>query len=244
MLKTLGLRRIEMSAVETASKAGIGAVPATANSEADAIFDLQALDEAPVNEDPYRYLVVPNFVRPDALAAIRRDYPDIKKIGPFEPHEVVAGPGFDAMLRALGSPEVAQHFARKFGSDILGAPTVFKIRKYEGPDGGYIHTDSKSKLVSVLIYFNAEWDAAGGRLRVLRSGTDMDDCAEEIPPLDGTLVAFRRCDHSFHGYKPYDGERRMIQMNYVKPAKLHKRDHGVGRRATRFVKSLLKSKGR
>jgi SM-20-related protein len=232
-----------MSVMETASKAGSGPIPVTAISEADAIFDLKALDEAPVKEHPYCYLVVPNFVRPDALATIRRDYPDIKKVGPFEPHEVEFGPGFEVMLRALGSPEVAQHFARKFGSDILGAPTVFKIRKYEAPQGGYIHTDSKSKLVSVLIYFNAEWPAEGGRLRVLRSGTDMDDYAEEIPPLDGTLVAFRRCDHSFHGYKPYGGERRMIQMNYVDPAKLDKRDQGIGRRATRFVKSLFKAKG-
>jgi SM-20-related protein len=232
-----------MSVVEAASKAGIGAIPATAISEADAIFDLKALDEAPVKEHPYRYLVVRDFVRPDALAAIRRDYPDINKIGPVEPHEVVSGPGFEAMVRALGSPEVAQHFARKFGSDILGTPTVFKIRKYEGPEGGYIHTDSKSKLVSVLIYFNPEWHAEGGRLRVLRSGTDMDDYAEEIPPLDGTLVAFRRCDHSFHGYKPCDGERRMIQMNYVDPAKLHKRNQGMGRRAIRFARSLFKTKG-
>jgi SM-20-related protein len=208
-----------------------------------AVFDLEALDEAPVKEHPYRYLVVPNFVRPDAPARIRRDYPNIKKVGPFEPHEVEFGPGFEVMLRALGSPEVAQHFARKFGSDILGAPTLFKIRKYEAPQGGYIHTDSRSKLVSVLIYCNAEWHAEGGRLRVLRSGTDMDDYAEEIPPVDGTLVAFRGCDQSFHGYKPYGGERRMIQMNYVDPAKLHKRDKGMGRRATRFVKSLFQAKG-
>jgi hypothetical protein len=55
-------------------------------------------------------------------------------------------------------------------------------------------------------------------------------------------VAFRRCDYSFHGYKPYEGERRMIQMNYVKAAKVHKGDPGMGRRATRFVKSLFKPK--
>jgi hypothetical protein len=187
--------------------------------------------------------MVPNFVRPDALAAIRRDYPDIKGGGPVEPHEIEAGPGFEAMVRALGGTEVAEIFAKKFGNDILGTPTVFKIRKYEVPTGGYIHTDSRSKLVSVLIYFNAEWPAEGGRFRVLRSGTDMDDYAEEILPLDGTLVAFRRCDHSYHGYKPYEGERRMIQMNYVDPAKLEKPDRGIGRRASKLVKSLFKTKG-
>ena len=233
-----------MPVVEHANEVEIGAAPLTDASEVGAIFDLKALDQALVKEDPYRYLVVPNFVLPDAFAAIRRDYPDIRGGGPFEPHEIESGPGFDAMIRALGSPEVAQHFARKFGADILGTPTVFKIRKYEVRTGGYIHTDSKSKLVSVLIYFNTEWHAEGGRFRVLRSGTDMDDYAEEILPLDGTLVAFRRCDHSYHGYKPYEGERRMIQMNYVDPAKVgRKQDQGAGKRATRFVKSLFKTKG-
>jgi SM-20-related protein len=234
-----------MPVAEHAENVEVGVVPFMDASEVDQIFDLKALDETPVKTDPYQYLAVPNFVRPDALAAIRRDYPDIEGIGPVEPHEIEYGPGFDAMVRALASPTLAEHFARKFGEDILGTPTVFRIRKYEGLKGGYIHTDSKSKLVSVLIYFNAEWHAEGGRFRVLRSGTDMDDYAEEILPLDGTMVAFRRCDHSYHGYKPYEGERRMIQMNYVDPAKLRKehKNKGVGRRATRLVKSLFKTRG-
>lgn len=59
-----------------------------------------------------------------------------------------AGPRWQSILR---------------GADILGTPAVFKIRQYEVPTSGYIHTDSKSKLVSVLIYFNAEWPAEGGR---------------------------------------------------------------------------------
>ncbi|MEM7021259.1 MAG: 2OG-Fe(II) oxygenase [Pseudomonadota bacterium] len=231
-----------MSVAEQAKSTETGAHPPIGASEAETIFDLEALAKAPVKQDPYQYLVVPHFVRADALAAIRRDYPDIQGIGPVEPHEIASGPGFDAMVRALGGPEVAEHFARKFGDDIIGTRTVFKIRKWEGPEGGYIHTDSKSKLVSVLIYFNESWDDEGGRFRVLRSATDMDDCAEEILPLDGTLVAFRRCDHSYHGYKSYEGERRMIQMNYVDPAKLKKKDQGVAQRATRYVKSLFKTK--
>jgi hypothetical protein len=232
-----------MSVAEHATTQQAGAVPVTGASEAETLFDLDALRDAPVKHDPYSYLVVPNFVRPDALAAIGRDFPDIKGVGPVEPHEIASGPAFEAMVRAFGGPEMQQIFADKFGDDMLGKPSVFKIRKWEVPTGGYIHTDSRSKLLAALIYFNAEWPAEGGRFRVLRSGTDMDDYAEEILPLDGTLVAFRRCDHSFHGYKPYEGERRMIQMNYVDPAKLEKSEGGIGKRATKLVKSLFKSKG-
>jgi len=58
--------------------------------------------------------------------------------------------------------------------------------------------------------------ATDGRLlRLLRSGTDIDDVVAEVPPLDGTLVAFRRSDNSWHGHKPFIGERRVIQLNWV-----------------------------
>lgn len=232
-----------MSVAEHAESRESGTFPITGTSEADALFDLQALRDAEVKEEPYRYLAVPNFVRPDALAALRDDFPDIKGVGPVEPHEIESGPSFEALVRAFGGPEVQEIFAQKFGEEMLGKPTVFKIRKWEVPTGGYIHTDSRSKLLAALIYFNPEWPAEGGRFRVLRSGTDMEDYADEILPLDGTLVAFRRSDRSFHGYKPYEGERRMIQMNYVDPAKLEKGEAGIGKRATKLVKSLFKTKG-
>jgi len=232
-----------MSVAEHAENIEAGAVPLMGAGEAETLFDLDALRAAEVKTDPYLYLVVPNFVRSDALAAIQRDFPDIEGAGPVEPHEIESGPAFEAMVRAFGGPEVQQIFAEKFGDDMLGKPSVFKIRKWEVPTGGYIHTDSRSKLLAALIYFNPEWTAEGGRFRVLRSGTDMDDYAEEILPLAGTLVAFRRSDHSFHGYKPYEGERRMIQMNYVDPAKLEKSDPGIAKRAAKLVKSLFKNKG-
>jgi len=37
-----------------------------------------------------------------------------------------------------------------------------------------------------------------------------------IDPLGGTVLAFRRSDKFRHGYKSFDGERRMIQMSWVK----------------------------
>ena len=37
----------------------------------------------------------------------------------------------------------------------------------------------------------------------------------EVPPTEGTLLAFRRADNSWHGHKPFAGERRVIQFNWV-----------------------------
>ena len=80
---------------------------------------------------------------------------------------------------------------------------------------GRIHTDSKSKIITVLIYLNPQWENAAGRLRLLRGPDDIEDYAAEVPPDEGTLLAFRRSENSFHGHKTFVGERRVIQFNWV-----------------------------
>jgi hypothetical protein len=62
---------------------------------------------------------------------------------------------------------------------------------------------------------NSEWEEAGGRLRLLRSAGDIEDVLVEVPPQEGTLIAFRRSDNSYHGHKPFIGPRRVIQLNWV-----------------------------
>ena len=62
---------------------------------------------------------------------------------------------------------------------------------------------------------NPEWEHSGGRLRLLRSADNLDDAILEVPPAAGTLLAFKRSDNSFHGHKPFSGERRVIQFNWV-----------------------------
>jgi Rps23 Pro-64 3,4-dihydroxylase Tpa1-like proline 4-hydroxylase len=88
---------------------------------------------------------------------------------------------------------------------------------------GRIHTDSKTKIITVLLYMNPKWEESGGRLRLLRSADDLDDVIAEVPPEEGTLIAFKRSDNSFHGHKPFAGPRRVIQLNWVI-------DEGVARR--------------
>ena len=62
---------------------------------------------------------------------------------------------------------------------------------------------------------NPAWEESGGRLRLLRSGDDLDDVLTEVPPNEGTLLAFKRADNSWHGHKPFSGQRRAIQFNWV-----------------------------
>ena len=54
-----------------------------------------------------------------------------------------------------------------------------------------IHADSATKLVTMLLYTNRRHECARARLRLLRSPTDLDDYAAEVPAEESTLVIFR-----------------------------------------------------
>jgi len=127
-------------------------------------------------------------------------------------------------VEALEGPEVRGAFEEKFGIDLAGRPTMVTARGRCGPGDGGIHTDSLTKIITVLIYMNPSWESAGGCLRLLRSGGDLEDVLAEVPPLEGTLVAFRRSDNSWHGHKPFVGPRRVIQLNWVTSAAVRRRE--------------------
>src|SRR5262249_46801309 len=155
---------------------------------------LAALEATPLERDPFDYVIVPGFVRPEARTAINADYPRIDSAGSFPIGQLSYGPAFRALVEALEGPAVCQTFARKFGIDLTGRPTMVTVRGRCGTRDGNIHTDAVGKLITVLIYMNPQWEDAGGRLRLLRSAHDIDDVIAEVPPVEGTLVAFRRSD--------------------------------------------------
>lgn len=184
------------------------------------IFDLDAFDATRLFTDPCEYIVVPHFVRPEALEAINRDFPEIDKPGNFDPQQLRYGAAFDALLSELRSAELKAHFGAKFGIDLTSFPLDMTVRKYSELSDGNVHNDSKSKIVTSLIYFNPKWDHPGGRLRLVRNPNDIEDYGGEVVPEAGTLISFRRSETSFHGFKPMEGERRSLQMYWVKPKRM------------------------
>jgi SM-20-related protein len=106
---------------------------------------------------------------------------------------------------------------------------------------GRIHTDTPTKLITALIYFNDQWEASGGRLRLLRSPTDLDDMIGEVAPDLGTMIVFRRSDKSFHGHEPYKGVRRYVMINWMTSDFAARRElfrHRVSARAKLALKLL------
>ena len=115
----------------------------------------------------------------------------------------------------MASDEFRAAFAEKFNVDLTGRPYTITVRGRCGPRDGRIHTDARSKILTLLIYMDPGMGTCGGRLRLLKSDAGLDDPIMEVPPAAGTLLAFKRSDNSWHGHKPFDGERRVIQFNWV-----------------------------
>ncbi len=182
---------------------------------ATTMIDLDAFRAAPLGRDPFDHIVVPGFIRPEAVPAIQRDYPRLDIAGSVPLGLVPQGPSFDRLMQELRGGAIERAFSDKFGLDLAEFPRMFTVRSVCRPGDGRVHVDAANKVVTVLIYMNPPWQAEGGRLRLLRS-PDLADSAAEVPPLAGTLLAFRRSETSWHGHAPYEGPRRAIQMNWVR----------------------------
>src|SRR5574340_986048 len=94
----------------------------------DAILDLEAFRAAPLVRDPYQHLVLPGFVKPEALRRLNADYPRIGQTGSFPLESLKFGPGFQALVDALGSSEFREAFEEKFGVDLTNRPTTITAR--------------------------------------------------------------------------------------------------------------------
>lgn len=179
------------------------------------LLNLDLFKATPLVEEPFQYLIVPNFVRPEGLQTLIADYPHVALPGSFPVDQVSYGPAFAGLLSELNSDEFREAFEEKFAIDLSGSATITTVRGRCGASDGKIHTDSKSKIITVLIYPNEAWNGSGGRLRLLRSGADLNDVIAEVEPTGGCLLAFRRSDNSWHGHEPFIGERRVIQFNWL-----------------------------
>lgn len=204
--------------------------------------DLAALARTKLVSEPFPHLVVPGFVPPPARAALARDFPAIAEPGSFPLGELRYGPAFRGFVAELEGEEMRAAFAAKFGIDLAGRPTMITVRGQARAADGRIHTDTATKLITVLIYMNESWEAPGGRLRLLRSPETLDDAIAEVPPAAGTLLAFRVTPHSWHGHAPVSGPRRVVQLNWVESERVVRRErlrHGLSARMKR-LRSLLR----
>jgi len=202
-------------------------------------LDLERFEATALQRAPFEFLIVPGFLKRESLPAIERDFPAIVSGGSFPASSLPCGPAFTDLLDELQGPEVTRAFEEKFAIDLTGRPTMVTLRGQSREKDGAIHTDSRTKLVTALIYLNSAWESDGGRLRMLNGPDDLEDYAAEVPPEAGTLVAFRCSPEAYHGHKPFVGQRRSIQLNWLTDQGVLKRElkrHGF----SAWMKKLLR----
>ncbi len=207
------------------------------------MLDLDRFKSTPVATDPFPHVVVPNFVRPEWLAAVVSAIPPIGARGSVPVEALRLGPAAADLMAAMAGSAVREAIAKKFALDLHEAPVMVTVRGQTGARDGQIHCDSAAKRVTILLYLNpadAAWDRQEGCLRLLRGPDHLEDFAVEVPPVNGTLLVFPNGPNTWHGHKTFIGKRITVQMNYMTDdahAKYEMRRH----RVSAFFKRLSRA---
>ena len=200
-------------------------------------LNLDKLRAAQVESDPFEYTIVPAFLGADSVARINATYPNIEKGGSYPVESLENTMAIKDVIAELDSPEFEALIEEKFDVALEGRPKMYSLRGYTRAKDGSIHTDSKDKIITVLLYLNENWQQPGGRLRILRDGKNVDNFAAEVAPDNGTLLVFKRSDTSWHGHHPFDGPRRSLQMNWM-TSESSKGFHAIRHKLSAAVKKL------
>ena len=210
------------------------------------LLDPARLDrpDTDVRREPFPFLIAHGQLPDDARPDLERDFPRYTSAGffPYDPAD--CGPSVNALVANLTSPAFGGAIGQRLGIVYLWYyPTLVTLCRYLNKRHGTIHTDSRSKVATALLYLNSQWpDTSDGCLRFLRRIDNIDELiAPELTPLYGEFAVFKRCDNSFHGHLPFEGERRVIQVAWLtsEEEKLRKTKRGKFARAFKKIFGAL-----
>ncbi|TCZ60873.1 2OG-Fe(II) oxygenase [Roseicella aquatilis] len=211
----------------------------SADSARGALLDLEPLRAAPRRDDPYPWICASGCLRPAVLPALRRDFPTLPRAG-YHPVDTFTPRGaFKDLLAEIEGGAFDRVMAEKFGVDFTALPRMITVRQTSAAHEGRPHTDSESKVATLLLYMHSGWASPEGRIRVLRQES-LEDPVAEVPPEEGNVFAFLRGDHSWHGHRPFVGERRVVQVTWLRDASELERKRRRGKLAW-FLKGIFRS---
>ena len=150
--------------------------------------------------------------------------------------QVSYGQSIQSLLDSLEGDQMRNILENKFQVDLQDKPVVSTFRGYSRMKDGKIHSDSKTKIITVLLYLNKNWDKSSGLLRMLREENNIDNYITEIPASMGSMVAFKVTNNCWHGFIPYEGKRCSIQLNYLYKEALSQ--HKIRHKLSSFFKKF------
>jgi len=191
------------------------------------MLKLDLLRSTPLEYDPFEYVIVKDFLDPGKLKEVLADYPDVPGPGSHPPDGLKIAGHFKDMIDEMLGSSFRNIVEEKFDVDLTDRPTMYTVRGFCRARDGKIHTDSKTKIITVLLYMNDDsWESSTGRLRLLHNDTDLENYAAEVEPSGGTLLIFKRSENSWHGHHSFEGKRRAIQLNWVTDQSVVDREQG------------------
>ena len=87
--------------------------------------DIDALRAAKVTQEPFPYLIVPGFIRKEAVEAIEADYPDVPLPGSFPLPALRYGGNFKKLVEEISGPEMT-------GLPATGTSPISVLRTHGG----------------------------------------------------------------------------------------------------------------
>ena len=192
------------------------------------VLDFASLENATVTDSPFKYLIAEGVLTRANAEDIRRDYPEITRSGFLPLSRLKARGAFLELIEDLQSPRLADILSAKLGLELRDKPRMITVRRHSKQDDGRIHNDSVSKISTMLVYLNDDWEKEGGAIRALNGPGDMDDYAAEVAPVAGNVFAFARSDTSWHGHPPFKGERYVVQVTFLTSAEELERKESRG----------------
>ena len=210
------------------------------------MLDLERIRNAPLRSEPYPYFVVEGAIAAEKAPKVAADFPDIDRPGAIDVQDTEFGPSFGRLVDDLKSDEFRKIIADKLDVDLDGRDILINVRGQMRLTDGNIHTDTPSKLVTVLLYFNEPGELDKTSLRILKNGRDLDDYVEEVQPRLGNMLVFKVTPNCWHGHNAVPGKRLSLQLNYLSGVKTrgkHQLAHRLVGRMKRKVTHLLQRAG-
>ena len=202
-------------------------------------LNLKKIQDTEVQKEYFPFFTISNsFLEDVDSSALVEDFPDISEGGSF-PVDVNAGQNIKDLIKELEGPEFRKLLEDKFNVELKNKPAVTTLRGFSRLRDGKIHTDSSTKTVTVLLYLNQNWNENEGHLRLLKDSEDLNNYIEEVPCTFGSMVGFKVTENCWHGFKPYEGKRLSLQLNYISSESLGL--HNARHRISAFFKQFFKT---
>lgn len=201
------------------------------------LLDKNQLNLAEVDKSFFPYFHVENALSHDFEPLdLIENFPNIDSGGSFPSDNLEEG-YIKKLVQELEGNKFRAILEDKLEVDLKDAEVITTLRGFSRAKDGKIHTDSQSKIVTVLLYLNKNWDNTIGNLRLLKKNNDLEACIQEISSEYGNLVAFKVTDNCWHGFMPFEGKRLSIQLNYIYPRSLN--THKIRHKLSSSFKKLI-----